>query len=147
MTQNNMTLSELYKGIIAVVVFAILAVGIITWQAQQTDASVQIGHGYNARQITSANVGTSSVSSIFSLVGSVVVSSTSPVTTVGPVIAFYDTASTTVATSSMTAKYTFGSRGGVTPPAGTYTFDVEFGQGVYMWVDPTFNGSYTITYR
>lgn len=124
----------------------LLAVG-FTWQTQRTDASVQIGHGYNARQVTASSVGTSSVSSQYAIVGSVVVSSTSPVTSAGPYIAFYDTASTTIATTSMTAKFSVGAEGSVTPPAGTYTFDVEFGQGIYMWVDPSFNGSYTLTYR
>jgi len=135
------------KNILAIAFFLALAVGMLTWQAQRTDASVQIGHGYQARQLTSSNVGTSSVSSIYAIVGSVVVSSTSPVTTAGPVIAFYDTASTTIATTSMTAKFSMGSEGGVTPPAGTYTFDVEFGNGIYIWVDPSFNGSYTLTHR
>lgn len=143
--QNNMQLS--IKNIVGIAVIALLLAVGFALQTQQTSASVAIGNGYNARQVTSSTVGTSSVSSQFAIVGSVVVSSTSPVTTAGPYIAFYDTASTTIATTSMTAKFSVGSKGGTTPPAGTYTYDVEFGQGIYMWVDPSFNGSYTVTYR
>jgi len=136
-----------YQGFALIALVAILLIGALTWQAQNTEASVPVGHGYQARQITRTNVGTSSISSQYAIVGSLVVSSTTPVSGSGAYIAFYDTASTTVATTSMTAIFSFGSNGGVTPPAGTYTFDVEFGKGVYMWVNPSFNGSYTITYR
>lgn len=119
----------------------------LTWQTRDTSASSFPGTGYQAKQVLVASVGTSSIKSISGEVGSIVVSSTSPVTTTGPVIAFYDTASTTIATTSMTAIFSLGAKGAVTPPAGTYTFDVSFGKGVYMWVDPTYNGAYTVTYR
>lgn len=129
---------------------ALLLIGVAFFvfsNAYKTEASAFPGTGYQAKQVLVANVGTSSVKSLSGEVGSIVVSSTSPVTTAGPVIAFYDTASTTIATTSMTAVFSLGAEGAVTPPAGTYTFDVAFGKGIYMWVDPSFNGAYTVTYR
>lgn len=129
---------------------ALLLIGLAFFvfsNAQKTDASSFPGTGYNARQIVSTNVGTTSIKSISGEIGSIVISSTSPVATVGTMMAFYDTASTTQATSTMTAVFTLGAKGAVTPPAGTYTFDVAFGKGIQVWVDPSFNGSYTITYR
>lgn len=135
------------QGIVGALAFAILSVIVLTWQSQNSDASTNWGSEYNATTTTSIDVGTSTLSTMAGTIGSIVVSSTSPVSAVGPYIAFYDTSSTSIATTSMVAKFSFGSRGGVTPPAGDYVFDVAFGQGIYMWIDPSFNGSYTITYR
>jgi hypothetical protein len=129
---------------------ALLLIGVAFFvfsNAYQTEASAFPGTGYNAKQVLLANVGTSSIKSLSGEIGSIVISSTSPVATHGPMIAFYDTASTTIATTSMTAVFSFGANGAVTPPAGTYTFDVAFGKGIYMWVNPSYNGAYTITYR
>lgn len=127
---------------LAALVFAVFAIGMT-----KLDASTGYGNEYYGTQITSSDVGTSSLKYSAGTIGSVVVSSTSPVTTAGPVIAFYDSSSTTIATTSMTAKFEVGAEGAVTPSMGTYQFDVIFANGIYVWVDPSFNGSYTVTYR
>lgn len=141
--------SKLFIGVVTalVLVLTVLALGSVFFSAPQTDASVGYGGEYTARQMTSTMVGTTTLKSMAGTIGTIVVSSTSPVTTSGPVIVFYDTATTTVATTSLTAKMSFGARNATTPPAGDYTFDVAFGLGIFVWVDPSFNGSYTITYR
>lgn len=138
------------KTLVTYTGLALLLIGVAFFvfsDTDKTEASAFPGTGYQAKQVIAANVGTTSVKLISGEVGSIVVSSTSPVTTTGPVISFYDSASTTIATTSMTAVFSFGAEGSVTPPAGTYTFDVAFGKGIYMWVDPSYNGSYTVTYR
>jgi len=138
------------KNISAVTLaIAVLMVGalFVSYHIYQAQASVIVGNEYWAEAYTSADVGTSSLKKLYGSIGSVVISSTSPVAVVGPMLAFYDTASTTVATSSLTAKFTFGGEGAVTPPAGTYTFDAAFANGIMVWVNPAFNGNYTITYR
>lgn len=140
-----MNLSIIYKNLVAIGVFALLALGILTWQAQNTQASVPVGGEYTAT--STLRTGTSTLSSSYGTIGSIIVASTSAVSASGPYIAFYDTATTTVATTSLVAKFSFGTNGGGTPPAGTYTFDVAFGQGIQMWVNPAYNGAYTITYR
>lgn len=131
--------------ILALAIIAFVAILLQTFQAKVALSGVDTSSEYNARTYTSA--GTSSLKSIGGTLGNIVVSSTSPVSTSGVYMAFYDVSATTTATTSMTAKMTFGGRGGVTPPAGTYEFDVAFGNGIYVWVDPSFAGSYTITYR
>lgn len=137
----------LYKNIGAIL-FALAVIALIAaLQIGTTEASTFPGTSYQAKNVLAASIGTSSVRSTFGEVGSIVVSSTSPISSSGPMLAFYDTASTTIATTSMTAVFTFGAKGAVTPPAGTYTFDVGFGKGIYMWVNPSFNGTYTVTYR
>lgn len=130
------------------IVVALLLAGFVYIQYQMNaEASVAYGNEYQAITITSADVGTSSIKSLAGSVGSIVVASTSAVSTAGPYLALYQTGSTTIATTSMTPLIEFGGKGGTTPPAGTYTFDVGFGGGIYLWVDPSFTGSYTITYR
>lgn len=141
------------KAVNYILGFAILGVlasivAYLSYQNFPAFGGVPQGSEYNATLINSSDVGTSSIKSMNGVLGSIVVASTSPVGSgVGPYLAFYDTASTTVSTSSLTAKVSFGGAGATTPPAGTYEFDVAFGSGIYLWVNPSFNGSYTVTYR
>lgn len=125
-----------------------LVVAYLTYQNFTALAGTDQGSEYTATLVNASDVGTSSIKSTAGTLGSIVIASTSPTgSTVGPYIVFYDTASTTIATTSMTAKVSFGGAGATTPPAGTYEFDVAFGAGIYAWVNPSFNGSYTVTYR
>lgn len=132
---------------IAILAVLIIAIVTVVDQLRLAGASTIAGNDYQSLNVSTTTVGTSSIKSMYGSIGSIVISSTSPVATVGPMLAVYDTASTTIATTSMTAALKFGSVGGVTPPAGTYQFDVQFNNGMYLWVNPSFNGVYTITYR
>lgn len=134
-------------GVVASTMIALSIIAILSFFVINAEAGVPYGNEYQATLVNVSDVGTSSVKSMAGTIGNIVVASTSGASTAGPYIAFYDTASTTIATTSMTAKLEFGAEGATTPPAGDYTFDVAFGQGIYMWVDPSFNGSYTVTYR
>lgn len=134
-------------SIIGMLLFVGIVFLILTWRSDNSLAGVDMGSEYNTVLVTSADRGTTTIKSLQGSLGSIIISSTTPVATGGPVIAFYDTATTTVATTSLTSLIDFGSEGGVTPTAGTYTFDVAFPTGIFMWVDPSFNGNYTITYR
>lgn len=123
----------------------------LSWDNRQADASTVVGNDYFSKIATSSaslgGTGTTSLRAIGGSLGSVIVSSSSPVSTVGPYMVFYDTASTTQATTTMTPIAVMGSRGGTTPPAGTYTFDIATAKGLQVWVDPAFAGTYVVTYR
>lgn len=108
----------------------------------QADSSVTQGNDYNATTTTLSDVGTSSLKSIYGSIGSVIIGSTSPSTN-NP-IRLYDTASRTVATSTLTpileipVKATTGTE---------YVYDVVFGKGILLDVPQGFRGHYTITFR
>lgn len=133
-------------SIIAVLLLAIAGV-YIAFQSGNALGSVAVSSEYNGVVYNSTKVGTSTLGRRGATIGTITVSSTSPVTTSGPVMAFYDTSSTTRPTTTMTAFLQMGSLGGVTPPANDYTFDVMASSGIMVWVDPAFNGVYNITYR
>lgn len=109
-----------------------------------TLGSVGVSDEYQSRVLTTS--GTTSLKLAPGTLGSVIVTAAGGAPTSGPVLAFYDTASTTRATTTMTAFATIGAIGTATP-AGTYTFDAVSASGLQVWVSPTFNGSYTVTYR
>jgi len=121
--------------------------GFLAYQTNDALSGVPQGSEYNSTIINSSDVGTSTIKNFAGTLGSVVITATSATSVAGPYIAFYDNAPTTTATTSLTAKIQFGTKGGTTPPAGTYEFDVAFGNGIYIWVDPAFTGNYTVTYR
>jgi hypothetical protein len=128
---------------ITLAVAIVLAIGFyFISQSQVAVGSVTQGNEYNATTTTSADVGTSSVKSMAGSISSIIIASTSP-TTVDP-IRIFDTASTTLATSSLTAILEI-------PTAGTtgtsYVYDVAFGKGILIDIPLDFNGHYTITYR
>lgn len=133
---------------IAIVFAFVLSLVYIAFQAKDAESSVQVSNEYNGIVLTSANRGTSTVKlRAPATLGSVIISSTSPLSTSGAAIAFYDTSSSTRSTTTMTAFAQMGGLGSVTPPAGTYTFDITASSGLMIWVDPSFAGVYNVTYR
>lgn len=138
-----------YTLAVSILAIAILtlAVVLVFKPIYQSLGSVSETSEYRGKVVDATNVGTSTLGLFPTTLGSVIISSTSPVATAGPAIAFYDTSSTTKATTSMTAFASLGTEGGVTPTVGTYTFDVHASSGLQVWIDPSFNGNYTITYR
>lgn len=140
-------MKDLSIGLISSTIVALVGLAVVFGFIHEARSGVDYGSEYQATLINASDVGTSSIKSVAGTIGSIIVASTSPVATNGPMLAIYQTASTTVATTTMTPLLTFGAVGAVTPPAGTYEFDVAFGGGIYLWVNPSFNGSYTITYR
>ena len=117
--------------------------------ASQVEASNTVGNDYKSYVATSSasSGGTTSLAVLGTALGSVIISSTSPISVVGPIMAFYDTASATQSTTSMRAIAVMGAPGATTPPAGTYTFDIATARGLQMWINPAFAGSYVVTYR
>lgn len=141
---KDLSIGLLSSTMVALVAFTVIF-GFL--KTDKAESGVDYGNEYQATLIDSSDVGTSSIKSLAGSVGSIIIASTSPVATNGPMLALYQTASTTVSTSTMTPTISFGAVGAVTPPAGEYAFDVGFSGGIYLWVNPAFNGSYTITYR
>jgi len=74
--------------------------------------------------------------------GSVIISSSSPITTY-PTLTLYD-ATSTMATATARVLGRFGTNN---QEHGTYTFDEEFRYGLSIEVPAGFNGNYTITWR
>jgi hypothetical protein len=139
-------MKTLTLSIIAIALLAIAGL-YVAFQSQFALGSVAVSNEYNGVVYDSTRIGTSTIGRRGTTLGTIIVSSTSPVTTAGPVMAFYDTSSTTRPTTTMTAFAVMGSLGGVTPPANDYTFDVMASSGIMVWVDPTFKGIYNVTYR
>lgn len=130
------------------IIFVAIAIAYIMFQSRETLGSVAVSNEYNSVVYTSVQRGTSTVNSRkATTLGNILISSTSPSSTSGPVIAFYDTSSTTRSTTTMTAFAQMGAIGSAVIPAGEYTFDVMASSGLQIWVDPAFTGVYTITYR
>lgn len=105
------------------------------------NASVITGGEYTATVLTSADVGTSTVRSLHGSIGSLVISSSSPA--VGQPIRLFNTSSTTVATSTLTALVEIYPQ----TDEGTYQFDVAFGAGILIDVPTGFNGHAVLTSR
>lgn len=103
--------------------------------------SVEIGGEYNPVQLTSADVGSSTVKSMAGTLGSLVVASSSDAGS----IHLYRISSSTdpTATSSNTLLFSFPA----SVDEGTYTFDVGFAGGLLIDIEPTFNGNYVMTWR
>jgi hypothetical protein len=125
-------------GLIALV--ASLNLFVQTLGPQQSLGSIETGSEYLSTVITSADVGTTSVKSVFGAVGSVVVTDVS--TDVGT-LKFFDTASSTIATTSLTAFIEVDTAA----VENTYTFDVSANSGIYLEVPTGFDGNLTVTYR
>lgn len=120
---------------------ALLCVGAIFSYLSSSPAfgSVQVGQEYKLTELVDATAGTSTLKLAPGSVGSIVVMNTSSAAK----LYLFDTATTTVATTSLTQLLEFD------PAAaeGTYQFDVEFTQGLMMEVGSSFDGSIAITYR
>jgi len=103
--------------------------------------SVEVGGEYNANQLTSDDIGSSTVKSMTGAIGQIVVASSSPAGAVN----LYSISSSTAptATSSNTLLFSFPAN----VDEGTYTFDVTFGGGLLIDVQPGFVGNYVMTWR
>lgn len=120
-----------------------LVIGLVLgsyYYAQVALGSVESGSEYNANNITSTDVGSSSVKTIAGTLGSIVVSSSSV-----SVVNIYQVSSSTAPTATSSNTLLFSFPAGV--DEGTYTYDVGFGGGLLIDVLPGFNGNYVMTYR
>lgn len=126
---------------VAISTAALLALfaGLTYFSSQPAVGSVIMGGEYDATVLDSS--GTSTVRTLFGSVGSVVI--TESATAGAQPIRIFDTSSTTVATSTLTAKLEI--YGDATE--GTYTFDVAFGSGILVDVPTDFDGSAVLTTR
>ena len=128
-------------AIIALAV-AILA-GVFFYNSLTAVGSVLVGNEYQANQLTSADASSTVATTVktrFGSIGSIVVASGSPATT----LTFYDTAGTaTTTTSTTTILFTFNPN----VDDGTYQFDVGFNRGLLVEVPSLFDGDFVITYR
>lgn len=124
----------------SIIVLSIALVGsVLLFNAQQAESSVWRGQEYSASQVVNATAGTSTLKATYGSIGSIVVENTSSAAS----LVLYDTASTTIATSSATQLLSFD----VTAGEGTYQYDVEFKSGLMLDVGAAFDGDVVITYR
>lgn len=128
------------KAINIGVVITVLAVVAAYFVFNTTEASTFPGTEYKASSIVDATTGTSSIKRAYGSIGSIVVTDSS---SAAGVIGFYDTASTTIATTSATSILNFD---GVAAE-GTYQFDVGFNEGLMIDVPTAFDGTVIVTYR
>ncbi len=132
-------MSSTYKTIaLAALAVALVAVFFAVENVRDALGSVTVGNEYNARQLTSADVGSSTVKTFGGAIGSVVIASTSPST---GSVNFY--ATSTTATSSADLIFSIPAN----MDEGTYTYDVSFGKGLLIDVTAGFNGDYVMTWR
>lgn len=141
--------TKIVSGFLAVVLAVVFFLSFFIDFGLKADASTTVGNDYKSIVATSSLASaTTSLSFTGGSLGSVIIVATSTAAGVqGPVVAFYDTASTTQATSTMRQIAVIGAAGAQTPPHGTYTFDIATTKGLQMWVNPTFTGTYVVTYR
>lgn len=134
-------MKSIYYTVPAIALLAGLLVGAY-WFAQNIAlGSVVQGNDYQSVQLTSSDVGTTSLRTLAGSVGSIVVASSSNAGAVN----LYRISSTTdpTATSSNTLIFSFPAN----TDEGTYQFDVEYAGGLFIDVEPTFSGNYIMTYR
>lgn len=130
-----------------VALITLLLVGGYALNVHNALSSVNVTNEYNARVLTTTSTGTSTLIARAGSLGSVVITAPSGASSaIGPIVSFFDTSSTTRATTTMTAFASIGSQNTSTP-AGTYTFDATASSGILMWVNAAYNGNYTVTYR
>jgi hypothetical protein len=132
--------------VLGIALFAIAAFAQYLMNVHNAYGSVAISGEYNSKVVTTA-AGTSTLTVKPGALGSVVVTVPAASPSSGPLIAFYDTSSTTRATTTMSAFVSLGTNGGTAVPAGTYTFDATASSGILMWVNPSISGSLVVTYR
>lgn len=129
------------KLFISSVALIVAVVFVITTQSAQ--GSIEIGHGYQSRTVSSSNASSTQAYVIRgggpAILGSIVIGSSSPALSTN-VIRVYNSSS---ATSSASLIATI--RGGVSEQ--TLTYDISLTQGLTLDVPAAFNGNYTITYR
>lgn len=129
------------KKALPYIILAVAVLGVLAFATSKDTTAplkgVAVGGEYALTQVTSADIGTSSIKSISGTLGSIVIAST---TETGS-ISFYATSSS--ATSSANLVFTLPA--GVS--IGQYDFDVGFGGGILAEVGAGFNGNYMVTFR
>lgn len=132
----------LIQTTLSLALVAVVAVLFSYFNAQLALGSTVVGNDYQLVQLTSADIGSSTVKTLSGSLGSIVVASTSPS---GALNIYYVSSSTApTATSSNTLLFSFPAG---TTDEGTYQYDVEFNGGLLIDVLPGFNGNYVMTYR
>lgn len=123
-----------------------LALFSVLWQRpENAQGSASIGESYNATStVNTVNWASATAFRVLKTgsgqLGSIVVSSTSPITTYPSMKCYDSSVSTTTASSTL---ITIGS----SPVAGTYTVDAIFDAGLICEAPVGFNGGYTITWK
>lgn len=102
-------------------------------------ASVITGGEYQAQSVVDATSGTSTIRTMGGSVGSIIVENSSAAAS----LVLYDTASTTIATTSATVLLDFD----VAASEGTYQYDIRYNNGLLLDVGGAFDGDIVITYR
>ena len=120
---------------VAIVAFSIIAFQ----QPQPVQSSVISGGEYLSTSVVNATAGTSTLLLRYGSVGSIIVENPS---SAAPFV-LYDTASTTIATSSATVLLDFDP----TAAEGTYQYDIRVTEGLMLDVGTDFDGDLVITYR
>jgi hypothetical protein len=121
---------------------------LLSLQTGTANGSVQIGSEYQATTTTSAWASSTAAREVINggnsaiTLGSIVIASSSPITTLYQV-AIYDATSTmATATSRLITKI-----GPNNQTHGTYEYDVNLKYGLLVETTTGFNGNFTITYR
>lgn len=121
------------------ILLAVIGLVVVLQQPQQTLGSVITGGEYRHTEVVDATSGTSTLQKRHGSLGSIIVENTSA----AAVFVLYDTASTTIATSSATQLLSFD----VSAGEGTYQYDVRFVNGLMLDVGTAFDGDVVVTYR
>lgn len=122
-----------------IILAASLLIGSFLYTSQLAVGSVITGGEYQISQVVDATSGTSTLRTMYGSVGSIVVENASAASR----FVLYDTASTTIATSSATVLLNFDPTAG----EGTYQYDVRYNNGLMLEVGAAFDGDIVITYR
>lgn len=131
-----MTLKNTF-GIAALILA--LSVFVLVTHQNTAQGSVISGGEYFATAAVDATSGTSTLLKRHGSVGSIVVENPSAAAS----FVLYDTASTTIATTSATVLLDFDP----TASEGTYQYDIRVTQGLMLDVGTAFDGDIVITYR
>jgi hypothetical protein len=108
------------------------------------NASVTQGNEYASYAFKSTDASSTAYTTLRTgqgVLGSVIISSSSPTTALPPIRIYDSRTGTTTATST---PINFGTHN---QTHGTYTYDAVFTEGIIVEVTPGFNGVYTITWR
>lgn len=122
-----------------------LLVAVFFWNTVNVAGSVIMGGEYDIVELDQTS--TNATTSVKTTPGSVGTINVTDVATTGKII-FYDTKLTnqregTTTSATTTVLFTLSS----TTPAGSYNYDVAFGQGLFVERQAGYNGQLDVTYR
>jgi hypothetical protein len=128
------TISKAVTGFI--VALAVVAASVLVVRQDVALGSVVVGNEYNATNTATMAAGPRLLRTGPSVLGSVVVSSSSATT-----FKVWNATSTLDIASTTPVQFV------ASPANGTYTFDASFERGIVVELPAGYNGSYTVTWR